>query len=188
MKRLIVVPVLLLVLACQDHTPLQPEPELAPSPALAQAPNGAGDVVKMVPYKGKGTWWVAGVDYEQCGGEVGLLSFLMGGDFTGPLIGHAQASWTNCYTSAMELVSQTGTITTANGDLLYFYSVAAEHGTRAIFYPDNTWELGPTLFNGGTGRFEHAQGWIVCSGTNNDELTEGTMTSEGWISSVGSSK
>jgi hypothetical protein len=178
---------LLPLLACQDGTPLQPELTPSPELALAQAAVSRGDQVKMVPAPFAGDWWVAGVDYTGCGGDPSLYSVFLEGSGTGAHLGRYLASWTVCWGYDGTFVFSDGTMTAANGDLLYFYG-SQEHGTTHPFYPDGTWELTNGYYDGGTGRFEHAEGWYDCAGTSNETMTGGTMSCQGMISSVGSSK
>lgn len=191
MKRLLAASVVLLTLACQDGTPLQPElgtsPEL--SRAQAQTANSQGDVVKMVPSKFGGAWEVTGADYTGCLGSSQTYTVDIEGNGTGTHTGRYQASWTvtwGCVDGAF--VASDGTITGANGDAISFFGSAdRDPPTTHPFYADGTWALYNGYFDGGTGRFEHAEGWYDCVGTYNETFSGGTMSCKGMISSVGSS-
>jgi hypothetical protein len=179
---------LLPLLACQDGTLVQPELTPSPELGLAQAAVSHGDLVKMVPASFAGDWWVADVVFDGCGGDPTLYySVLLEGSGTGSHLGRYFASWTVCWGFDGTFVSSAGTITAANGDILNFYG-SQEHGTTHPFYPDGTWELTNGYYDGGTGRFEHAEGSYDCAGTYNETITGGTMRCQGMISSVGSSK
>lgn len=188
MKTLLVVSLALLVFACQDVTPVQPDLEEGPELLVAQAPGGGNNVVKMVPFKSDGTWWAAGMEFSGCRGDPTLLSVFIEGEGTAMHLGRYQASWTVCWTYGFEFVSTGGSFTAASGDRLEFYGSTAENGTTHPFYPDNTWDVGPIMLVGGTGRFHDAEGWLDCVGDNNDAITEGVMICQGKVSSVGSSR
>jgi hypothetical protein len=196
MKKLIVVPALLLLLACQDHNPVQPAPELTPELALAQARGGPGNVVKMVPAKSKGTmWFVATGDDSPCHDVPGWedTSFIES-EGTSTQMGRITSTFTNCMGEGVflqrPLLAQFVTTRAANGDLLYWRGLATDPAKPFSFivdYRDWSWQTRNLGVVGGTGRFKNATGWWDCSGDN--ILAErSNWTCEGEISSVGSSK
>jgi hypothetical protein len=196
MKKLIVVPAMLLLLACQDHNPVQPAPELTPELALAQARGGPGNVVKMLPFKGKGTMsFVAEGVEEFCSAVQGWAdtSFIEG-EGTMTHLGHTTFAFTNCMGAgdpfSRPLLAIRVTWRAANGDLLYGEGLAADMEMPYRFridYSDFSWDGRPVRIVGGTGRFENATGWWGCSG-DNILAQRINWTCEGEISSVGSSK
>jgi hypothetical protein len=193
MKKLIVVPALLLLMACQDHNPLQPAPELTPELALAQARGEPGDVVKMVPFRATGTWRLVGADFSGCGGRSDWVTTFVELVGTGTHLGGFSSVSENCWSTpdggiTWVYETQSGAIRASNGSLLYYFASLEEFGSTHPFYADNTWALGPVHFVGGTGRFAGADGVYSGWGTNNEEKTGGTFTLEGMISSVGSSR
>ena len=190
MKRIVAVPALLLVLACQDHTPLQPEPELAPSPALAQAPNGLGDGAKMVPLKMAGTWWpTAEGDPSPCEEFADAVPLFLEWEGTSTHMGRMGGSATNCMGpgayGSRPFLSHSTTMMAANGDLLYSHGSAAGDGTQMVIHPDLSFAIVSAPLVGGTGRFRDATGSYNLYG---DNIAGGAFTLEGWISSVGSSR
>ncbi len=124
------------------------------------------------------------------GGDAGLLSVTVEIEAKATHTGRSEIAMTNCRTPNIEefVVTETGTITAANGDLLYIHGSAVDYRTTHPFYPDGTWEFGPIHFVGGTGRFEGAVGEFGSWGTIDESGMSGTSISQGWISSVGSSK
>ena len=195
MKRLILVPAVLLLLACQDHNPVQPEPEVAPELAMAQARGGPGNVVKMVPHKGTGTmWFVAEGDESPCYDVDGWEgTTFCEGEGTMTHLGRSEFSFTNCMGAGDPwqrlLLLFRVTSRAANGDLLYgeglYYD--PERPYRLIVYPDLSWEGRNIRIVGGTGRFKNAVGWYSCFG-DNIFAPRFNWTCDGEISSVGSSK
>jgi hypothetical protein len=192
MKKLLVVPAVLLLLACQDHNPVQPAPDLTAELALAQAPGGLGNVVKMVPYRSSGTLRVVDRFYDPvngCQGRLDCYSVIIEMEGNATHTGRYRGTETLCYSLVEgELQSNRGILTTANGDLLHFRGSKEDYGSVMTFHADNTWELAPIYFHGGTGRFVNAEGELFLWGTLSPDRTVGTVNSEGWISSVGSSK
>jgi hypothetical protein len=196
MKKLIVVPAVLLLMACQDHNPVQPEPEVAPELAMALARGGPGNVVKMVPLKSKGTmWFVADGDDGPCHDVPGweATSFIES-EGTMTHMGRIASTFTNCMGEGLflqrPLLAQFATSRAANGDLLYSQGLAADTDMPFSFivnYSDWSWETRNVRIVGGTGRFENATGWWGCSG-DNILAPRSNWTCEGEISSVGSSK
>jgi hypothetical protein len=189
MRKLFPVPLLILAFACSDKMPVEPELAISTELGLAQTAARNGDAVKMVPFKAKGTVMIVGM-VPECVGDAGLLSVSVEIRVRATHAGRSVIAMTNCWTPNMEefVETETGTITAANGDLLYIHGSAEDYGTTHPFYPDGTWEFGPLHFVGGTGRFDGAEGWFDSWGTIDETGTAGTLISEGWISSVGSSK
>ena len=186
MRKLIAVPALLLILACQDRTPFDPILTAAPDVAVSER----GDLLKMVPFEMKGTWWPTAVgDASPCAPYAGAIPRFLEWEGTSTHMGLVTGSATNCIViqpngSYLLLVHSTKT-TAANGDILYARGSAAGDGTVLLVHPGLSFEIWPALMVGGTGRFENAEGEYHLYG---DNLFGGTFTMEGWISSVGSSK
>jgi hypothetical protein len=188
MRRLILLPLLSLVFACNDNTLTEPELAISPESGLLQAAARDGDAVKMVPYKGKGALMIVGV-VAGCGDDPGLLSVSVAIEMRATHTGRSNIAMTNCFTPAMEFIeTDTGIITTANGDLIYVYGSLADYGTTHPFHSDGTYEFGPVHFVGGTGRFEGATGKFEAWGVMDESGLTGTVISEGWISTVGAKK
>jgi hypothetical protein len=199
MKKLIVVPAVLLLLACQDHNPVQPAPELTPELALAQARGGPGNVVKMVPIKGKGAmWYVAEAEGDDSfceeldGWAPGQTAFLES-QGTSTQMGRVTATITSCYGEgppyARPILLFRQNMRAANGDLV-FAEGRPDHPEmpyQFTVYADMSWEVRNVRIVGGTGRFENAIGRWDCFG-DNILAQRINWTCEGEISSVGSSK
>lgn len=188
MRRLISLPLLTLVLACTENTPIEPETSLYPEMSAVHARGGMGNVVKMVPFKVKGTWWYASDgDASICDAVPGTaaMSFIEWKG-TGTHMGRVTGTNTNCYgpgaPMARPFLAQGGAFTAANGDVLIAFG---DEPVLSIF-PDLSFEIGPVDFSGGTGRFENATGWYDLYGEN--ALGGGAFTLTGEISSVGSSR
>lgn len=190
MKKLVVLPAVFLILACQDYNPLRPDLGVPPELAVAPLQGGSGHVVKMVPFKAEGTFWRASEgDASPCAALPGATAVFLAWEGTGTQLGYHTGTGTNCVRIEADgsrvLLSQTAIFVAANGDLLFTHGSANQDGTGMIVYPDMTWEIGPVPFVGGTGRFENAMGWYHSSGEN---PMGGAFAMEGMISSVGSSK
>ena len=194
MKKLTVLPFLLFALACQDGTPVQPDLDLSPEIGLSQAMASQGNVLKMVPFKGPNEWWETGGGFGCEGvGEYYAAYWAATGNFTH--VGHSKLVGTNCWRflddppegeMPFEFISQSGTLTAANGDLLYWYGAPPK--TAVEFLSETTYQMGPFWFTGGTGRFENAQGEFYDIGSMAEDLMTGTSVYSGFISTVGSSK
>jgi hypothetical protein len=190
MKRLIAVSAVILILACEDQAPFQPDLVGDPELALAQAAGGQGDLVKAVPFKMKGTWWPTAVgDASPCIPYPGAIPRFLEWRATSAHMGLVAGFATNCIViqpdgSYLLLLHATRTVA-ANGDLLYARGSAADDATVLLVHPDLSFEIWPAPIVGGTGRFENAEGEYHLYG---DHLFGGAFTMEGWISSVGSSK
>ena len=188
MRRLVLLPFLTLVFACADDTPIEVEMSLTPEMAVAQASSGVGDVVKMVPFKLKGTWWYASDgDASVCDQVPGTAAIqFIEWEGTGTHMGKVTGTNVNCLgpgdPMARPFLAQGGAITAAIGDVLIAFS---DEVTLAVF-PDYSFEIGPVDLTGGTGRFENATGWYQLWGA--DAIAAGPFTLTGEISSVGSSK
>jgi hypothetical protein len=186
MRKLALLPLIALSLACQDTTPVEPDLAYVSGPAQIQTVDRGQRIMVPVPFKATGDWWIVGYDFTQCEGESGLVSVFMEAEIRGTHVGRSQMAFSACW-DVDDFVSTQGTITAANGDVLNFRGSAAEDGTTHPFFPDGTWTLGPVSIIGGTGRFQNAQGEYNGHGTFDGE-TGGTMVSEGWVSSIGSGK
>lgn len=188
MRKLVFLPLLTLVLACNDNTPVGPELALSPEMAVAQAKGGMGDVVKMVPLKIKANWWYATEGNESICDDVSGTAYIqfIGWEGTATHMGKVTGTNVNCFGPGepmnRELLAHGGAITAANGDVLNIF------GTRATLtlFLDYSFEIGPADFAGGTGRFENATGWYQLYGEDAIGAGPGIMVGE--ISSVGSSK
>jgi hypothetical protein len=189
MKKLIVVPALLL--ACQDHNPVQPAPDLTPELALVQAPVGKGNIVKMVPFRDGGTWWyVAEGDPTPCQEFHGAFPVFVAWEGTGTRLGRFTGSETLCLDAFGRLVAYSNQWTTANGDQLFGYgSILGDPPVQMIYEPGVSWEISGVFFVGGTGRFHRASGSVRYVGDHSlGANVGGIYTGDGWISTVGSGK
>jgi hypothetical protein len=201
MKKLIVVSAVFLLLACQEHNPVQPAPDLTPELALALARGGPGNVVKMVPMKGNGTMWlVASGDDSFCAAfdewAPGQTTFLES-QGTSTQWGRVTSTMTSCYGEGPPFVRPVlffkQTLRTANGDLVHAEGRPEDPDMpyQFIVHPDGSYEVLNVRAVGGTGRFENATGRWDCFGDNIFPLysfESVAWTCEGEISSVGSSK
>lgn len=177
---------LFLVLGCQDRYPLAPDLEVGPELDLAAAAQARGDRVKMVPLKLKGTFWVEYFGPGFCEGSADNFRMVFPLQGTGTHLGRFTGSGVNCYSPTGEFLSQATTMTVANGDELHTYG-SPGLGTGGTMNPDGSATTGPLFIEGGTGRFEKAEGsfflWV-----SNTTLAPGTFRVHGQISSVGSSQ
>lgn len=201
MKKLIAVSAVFLLLACQDHHPVQPDSDLGPELVQAQAPEGKGNVVKMVPMKGHGTMWlVASGDDSFCeeldGWAPGQTTFLES-QGTSTHMGRVTSTMTSCYGEGPPFVRPVlffkQTLRTANGDLLYAEGLPdhPEMPYQFIVHPDGSYEVLNVRAVGGTGRFANATGRWDCFGDNILPLYSFqpvAWTCVGEVSSVGSRK
>lgn len=107
------------------------------------------------------------------------------------LEGEGTATHLGRYTVALSFCSRAGGIlyngrgmfTAANDDLLDFIF----HGTSTFVAPNSLPFTSFATFTGGTGRFEHASGDAVVTGTVDTSTGGGDGSWDGVISSVGSS-
>lgn len=188
MRPLVFLSLLTLAFACTDNTPIEPELSLSPEMSVAQARGGMGDVVEMVPFKVKGTWWYASDgDASICDEVPGTAAIqFIEWEGTATHMGKVTGTNINCLgpgdPMTRPFLAQGGTITAANGDVLMAFG---DEVTLSIF-PDYSFEIGPVSFVGGTGRFKNATGWYQLYGE--DAIGAGPFTLTGEISSVGSSK
>ena len=188
MRRIFFLPLLTVVFACADNAPIGPEMSLSPEMSVAQAKGGMGDVVKMVPFKVKGTWWYASDgDASVCDEVSGTAAIqFIEWEGTATHMGKVTGTNINCLgpgdPMSRPFLAQGGTITAANGDML----IAFDDEVTLTIFPDYSFEIGPVDFVGGTGRFENATGWYQLHGE--DAIGAGPFTLTGEISSVGSSK
>lgn len=198
MKRLMAVSAVLLVLACQDHNPIQPEPEVAPELALAQARGGPGNVVKMVPTKGTGTMWLVAPNPSICEGLEGWTptpgqTMSLESEGTATQMGRITTTFTSCYGPEHEVLLYRQTMMAANGDLVEAVGNPddPEMPYEFIVNSDGSYEVRNVRLVGGTGRFENATGRMDCFGDNILPLYSFqpvAWTCVGEMSSVGSSK
>ena len=201
MKKLIVLPAVLLLLACPDHNPVQPEPEVAPELALARAAGDKVKDVKMVPIKATGTMWLVAEGDDSFCGEFdlwapGQTTFLESHG-TSTLLGRLTTTFTSCYGPGApferDVLLYRQTLRAANGDLV-FAEGRPDHPEmpyQFIVYPDGSYEVRNVRVVAGTCRFENATGRWDCFGDNILPLYSFqpvAWTCEGEISSVGSSK
>lgn len=196
MRKLVLLPLLVFSLACNDNTPVEPELALSLELGVGQAAGGQGEAVKMVPYKGKGTWWGLNGDVvEREGFDCDALGGYLdqgAGVINVTHLGRSDYSFINCWDGTLEtILYQTGTVTAANGDQLFWDGPG--DGDWDVFVVDwagGSYQMGPLIFSGGTGRFAGATGSFVSFGTfvEIDGGYGGTEMWEGTISSVGSSK
>lgn len=179
MCRIALLPLFVFVFACSDNALVQPQDYLAVA--------AADHVTKMVPLEGTGTWWVVGFSYG-CEGDPDNLVVHGAGELNLLHLGVSKWSFSNCTTPGFDaLISQTATVTAANGDELFWYG-SADMGNRFSLPTPTTWEMGPMWFVGGTGRFEGATGELHAWGETTVDITSGTIEVGGMISSVGSTK
>jgi hypothetical protein len=188
MKKLIVLPAVLLLLACQDHNPVQPEPEVAPELALVQARGGPGNVAKMVPWQGSGTWRVVG-DALGCEGRLDWYSLFLEVEGTAAHTGRLRGAETICFSLDGVWQSNSLIFTAANGDLLYLRGSKEDYGSIHTFH-EAGFSLTGVRFLGGTGRFANAEGWydLWVTTTSYFPLPAGTWELEGELSTVGSTR
>ena len=194
MRIPILFPVLLLALACQDGTPLQPDLGLSTEIAPVQVTSPAGDLKNMVPFKASGTWW--GTPEDATEGEIAECAAVEGGVDVGVGImnvthlGRSEYRFLNCWGDA-GLLYQVGRITAANGDELFYFG-PGEVGWEVfdVDWTGGTYEIGLERCTGGTDRFEGVTGSFMTLGDAfvGDEGWYGTEIWEGVISSVGSSR
>jgi len=194
MRRLVFLPILALLVACSDNTPLEPDLAASPELGVAQAASAQGMAVKMVPLKMKGTWaYAATGDATPCeaypGSTPGFIEF--GG--TATHMGRFLGTATNCMDYSgppvVAIMSQTTIIQAANGDLLFAQgTVGDDPPIELVFDPGVWYMIGPSLVTGGTGRFQNASGWFMLRGDYSMGPGGGDYIIEGRISSVGSSK
>jgi hypothetical protein len=164
-----------------------PDLEVATELAVAQAPQGHGNVVKMVPLKVEGTWWWSTEgDHGVCG--EGVVTYPLAFEGTGTHLGRVTGTVTHCCMPDGTFQSHTMMMVGANGDILYTHGTPAADGTEWILAPDfDSWEILTVPLVGGTGRFQNVTGWYDLSGNGFASMV-GSFTLEGMISSVGSSK
>jgi hypothetical protein len=188
MKKLIALPAVLLLLACQDQNPVQPEPEVALELVLAQAPGGKGKDVKMVPWRGSGTWQAVG-QAPDCEGRSDWYSLFLEVEGTAAHTGRLRGAETICFSLDGVWQSNSLIFTAANGDLLYLRGSKEDYGSIHTFH-EAGFSLTGVRFLGGTGRFANAEGWydLWVTTTSYFPLPEGTWEFEGWISTVGSTR
>jgi hypothetical protein len=176
--------------ACGDGTSLQPETQDGPDLATVAAARVGPAMAHMAPFKMKGTFTSSvSTDASLCAAYPGAIAILIDFGGTSTHLGRIDGMAHNCVMVGSDgsrtLMSQTGTIAAANGDVVYAHGTAAQDGTSVVYAADGSWRLGPVPFTGGTGRFANATGYYVISGP--DPLG-GPYRSAGMISSVGSSK
>lgn len=187
--------VVFLVLACGDQNLVQVEDELALTPEQPELTVAAAEAgMKMVPFRGSGHWWgVPGEIQEReefdCEAMGGLFLDHGAGQTNVTHLGRSEYDYVNCW-GVEDILYQTGFVTGANGAQVTWHATL-EEGLRTVTdWENGTYEMGPMVIDGGTGRFEGVVGtfqsygtfWLAESGWVGTELWEGV------ISSVGSSK
>ena len=200
MKKLIVLPAVLLLLACQDHNPVQPEPEVALELVLAQAPGGKVKDVKMVPFKGKGTWQINPVLTGPISSEDEFV-YVVALEGTATHLGRFQGEIAMLFEFMLidgtpvpiGYLSHSGRFTAANGDELHNEGSAGPQGPVMEFSepPGSGFSLTGIPIVGGTGRFENAVGefvLLVSRDPYDPAPPGGTWELEGQISTVGSTR
>lgn len=192
MKRFIAVPLVLVILACQDSTPLQPDLQTAPELATLQARGAQGGVVKMVPFEMNGVWWYGEGDPGPCEpfgypDDASVRPSFPVWEGTALHLGHYTATTTNCMRAQPDgsylLLLHATEIVAANGDRLWVYGT--QEDSEVVVYPDLSFEIIGPSFVGGTGRFENVQGSYHLYA---ESLMGGDFIILGEMSSVGSSK
>jgi len=194
MRKLVFLPLLTLALACSDTPILEPDLDASPDLVVAQKKGGQGDVVKMVPFKAKGTWWNGSGDEEACEEYEDQYPDVYPGfpewEGTGTHVGRFTGKTINCIEDRVNyrLISSTQELVAANGDILYLYGTEDDGIELVIDWtdPNLSWAILGAKIVGGTGRFDNATGeWFSLSSPS---LFGGPFTIVGEISSVGSSK
>ena len=177
--------------ACQDDNILSGIPDMKEHNALksGQAETVTdGNVVKMVPFRGSGTWWYAAPPkFEE--DEVEIVVALEGhathlGRFQGIETYRFKFMIMEDAPVPTEYLSHSSIFTAANGDELHNEG-SVEHGSVHEFYkPLGTgFSLTGVQFVGGTGRFENAAGWYDFSvNKSHPDDSGGTWELEGEIS------
>jgi hypothetical protein len=193
MRKLVLLPLLLFAVACSDNMPVEPEMDLSPELSVALEKGGVGDVVKMVPFKAKGTWWNGSGPEDWCeeyeDQYPNVYAVFPESEGTGTHVGHFTGKTVNCIEDniSYRLISHYNVIEAANGDLIYVYG-SEDDGTEMVIDwadPNLSFEILGAQIVGGTGRFENATGELVLSSPS---IFGGPFTWIGEISSVGSSK
>ena len=198
MKKLIVLPAVLLLLACQDHNPVQPELEVAPELVLAQAPGGKVKDAKMVPFKGKGTYQYLAFVPDDDDKEIEIRVAIEGtathlGRFQGEIAMLFEFMLIDGTPVPIGYLSHSGIFTAANGDELHNEGSAGPQGPVMEFREPHGsgFSLAGIPIVGGTGRFESAIGefvLLVSRDPYDPAPPGGTWELEGELSTVGSSK
>ena len=193
MKRSLLCPFLLLAIACQDGTPVQPDLGSSALIPPIQTASPTNDLVQMVPFRGHGTWW--GTPGEATEAEIAECAAMEGevdvgaGIMNATHLGRSSYRFLNCW-GAAGLLYQAGRIRAANGDELTYFGPEAEGWeVFEVDWSGGAYEIGLVRFTGGTGRFENVTGSFTTLGVAlvGDEGWYGTELWEGVISSVGSS-
>jgi hypothetical protein len=170
MRKLALFPLLALALACSDGTLLQPDETLAPEIAVRR------EAPKMVPFKGVGTFVLAG-GFAECDGA-GTYDLLFDVTYTKLThLGNSTSVVRHCYDSSDALLWVTEAVTAGNGDQLYGYCPP----DPVPIPPGYFWALGGCVFVGGTGRFQGATGQVDVYGTADEFVVDGVISSVGSI-------
>lgn len=192
MRKLAFLPFLVFAFGCSDSTPVEPEMDLSPELSVALQQGGMGDVVKMVPFKAKQTWWPGDGDPNACDHFKGDYPAVSASypmfEGTATHLGYHTGSAFNCIDLAtFQLLTSSQEIVAANGDKLFFYGSIGDGTVIVIDWtdPNLSFEILGLTFVGGTGRFENASGRVDLS---SESLYGGSAVMKGEISSVGSSK
>lgn len=167
------------------------------SSAAGAQPNGRGNAVKMVPFRGSGTYQYVDFipDFELQQIEIvvaleGTLTHL--GRFRAVERYHFEFIIMEDALVPTAYLSHSATYTAANGDELYIEG-SGELGSELVWYSDDTgigFSLTGVWIAGGTGRFGNAEGWfdLWINRSADPEATGGIWELGGEISSAGSSK
>ena len=185
--------------ACQKDEILSGKPDMTEHIALKSglAETVTDGDVKMVPFRGSGTWQYAAEPGEAEDEDVLVFFIAIEGTAThlGRLQGYETAQLKVFWMEdglpvPYAYVSEYTIFTAANGDEMHFEGCAVEYGSELILFDDGSgFSVTGVQLVGGTGRFENAEGWYDIWVTFSAELDgTGTWEIEGEISSVGSTR
>ncbi len=195
MRKLVILPLLTLVLACSDNPLVEPESVDSPDLSVALKKGGGVKAVKLVPLKLKGPWqYGATGDTRPCEDYPGSTPAFIEFEGTGTHLGRFTGTATNCMDysglpDVVRIMSQTSRMVAANGDVLFSQgTVNDDPPIELIRDPLVSYSIGPSQITGGTGRFENASGWYMLTGDYSMGPTGGDFLVKGRISSVGSGR
>lgn len=195
MRMLVILPLLIVVLACSDRPLVEPESADSPDLSVALKKGGKGKISKLVPLKLKGTWqYGATGNTAPCDDYPGSVPRFIEFEGTGTHLGRFSGTATNCMDlsglpEVIRIKSQTTRMVAANGDVLLSQGTADDDPPIGLMLdPLVSYSIGPSLITGGTGRFENASGWYMLSGDYSMGPQGGDYSIEGEISSVGSGR
>ena len=191
---LLSMPVLFLAWGCDGNTLLQPVPDEALDLAVTAKKGGKDLTPNMVPFKGSGHWrGVAAETPEREGFDCEAIGGLFLDEGAGVInvthLGRSEYGYVNCW-GEVDILYQFGWVTAANGDQLTWHGTLGEDLVTLADWDNGTYEMGPLLIDGGTGRFMGATGTFRSLGTFEevDGAYVGTEIWNGMMSSVGSMK